>query len=34
MLQIGDTIKCYDPEDMVDTMYELMRGGIRRRVYV
>ena len=27
MLQIGDTIKCHDPEDMINTMTELSRGG-------
>lgn len=26
-LQIGDTIKCRDSEDMVDTDQELVRGG-------
>lgn len=34
MLQIGDTIQCHDPDDMIDTMNELLRGGVRRRVYV
>lgn len=27
MLQIGDTIKCNDSEDMIDTMHDLLRGG-------
>jgi len=27
MLQIGDTIQCHDPDDMIDTMNELLRGG-------
>lgn len=26
-LQIGDTIKCHDPEDMINTDRELLRGG-------
>lgn len=27
-LNVGDTIKCKDPEDMVDCMYALNREGI------
>ena len=27
-LQVGDTIKCSDPEEMVDYMYTLNREGI------
>lgn len=26
-LQIGDTIRCHDPEDMVETDQDLIRGG-------
>lgn len=34
MLQIGDTIKCHDPEDMIDTMHELSRGGTTWSLYM
>lgn len=27
-MRVGDTIKCKDPEDMVDYMYALDREGI------
>lgn len=33
-LQIGDTIKCHDPEDMIETMNDLLRGGVRRRICI
>lgn len=28
MLQIGDTIKCADAEDMINTMHDLEKEGI------
>ncbi len=27
-LKVGDTIKCHDPDDMIDTMNELVKSGI------
>lgn len=27
-LKVGDTIKCHDPDDMVDEMEELTKSGI------
>lgn len=27
-LKVGDTIKCHDPDDMVDKMEELTKPGI------
>lgn len=27
-LKVGDTIKCHDPDDMVDKMEELTKSGI------
>ena len=27
-LKVGDTIKCHDPDDMIDTMNELVKSGV------
>lgn len=27
-LKVGDTIKCRDPDDMIDTMNDLVKSGI------
>ena len=27
-LKVGDMIKCHDPDDMIDTMNELVKSGI------
>ncbi len=27
-MKVGDTIKCHDTNDLVDTMYELQKCGI------
>lgn len=27
-LKVGDTIKCHDQDDMIDTMNELVKSGI------
>ena len=27
-LKVGDTIKCCDPDDMIDTMNDLVKSGI------
>ena len=27
-LKVGDTIKCHDPDGMIDTMNELVKSGV------
>lgn len=27
-LKVGDTIKCHDPDDMIDTMNKLVKSGV------
>lgn len=27
-MKVGDTIKCHDPDDMIDTMNELVKSGV------
>ena len=27
-LKVGDTIKCHDTDDMIDTMNELVKSGV------
>lgn len=27
-LKVGDTIKCHDQDDMIDTMNELVKSGV------
>lgn len=28
-LKVGDTIKCHDPDDMIDTMNELVKSALK-----
>ena len=27
-LEVGDTIECHDPDDMIDTMNEFVKSGV------